>query len=372
MSATLTLHRPGPGTSVQDLGRPGQLGLGLSQGGAADRLALIEAAALLNLPASAVLPATEEQGGLAQGNLAQGNLAPTEVSRGTQIAAIEMPMMGAGVTVSAPMRIALTGAQMSAQLNHQPIAWNATHLVTPGDHLSIGAARTGCYGYLTPAGGLLTPRIMSSRASHFAAGIGAALTDGDGLPVGDDPAPAAPPMRLIPDDRLSGGTLRVMPGPQSDLFDTMTSQRFFATPFTRSAIGNRQGVRLDHDGAPFAMRSLPDGHSLASDLIVPGDIQMTGDGIPYVLMSECQTMGGYARIGTIVPADLGRLAQASPGTPLMFTRVSLQQGDASWQSDTTSLAQLKSRVHPLRRDPHDIADLLAYQLIGGVTRGDDI
>jgi allophanate hydrolase len=29
-------------------------------------------------------------------------------------------------------------------------------------------------------------------------------------------------------------------------------------------------------------------------------------------------------------------------------------------------------VRPLIRDPHEIQDLLAYQLVGGVTAGDDL
>ena len=47
MSAALMVHRTGPGVTVQDQGRPGYLALGLSRGGAADRLALSEGAALL-------------------------------------------------------------------------------------------------------------------------------------------------------------------------------------------------------------------------------------------------------------------------------------------------------------------------------------
>ncbi len=46
MSRALIVHKAGPGMSVQDAGRPGYLGYGLSRGGAADRLALAEGAAL--------------------------------------------------------------------------------------------------------------------------------------------------------------------------------------------------------------------------------------------------------------------------------------------------------------------------------------
>ena len=52
MSGALIVHRAGPGVSVQDAGRPGFLAQGLSRGGAADRLALAEGAALLDQPAT--------------------------------------------------------------------------------------------------------------------------------------------------------------------------------------------------------------------------------------------------------------------------------------------------------------------------------
>ena len=50
MSRALIIHRAGPGVTVQDMGRPGYLAFGLSRGGAADRLALYEGAALLGQP----------------------------------------------------------------------------------------------------------------------------------------------------------------------------------------------------------------------------------------------------------------------------------------------------------------------------------
>ena len=53
---TLTIHGAGPGLTVQDLGRPGWKAQGLSSGGAVDRLALFEAAALLGTsPGQAVI-----------------------------------------------------------------------------------------------------------------------------------------------------------------------------------------------------------------------------------------------------------------------------------------------------------------------------
>ena len=335
MSGTITLHRCGPGIAVQDMGRPNRLAEGLSRGGAADRLAMLEAAALLGLR--------------------------------EPVAALEMAMLGCEISVSEPTRVALTGARMQATLNGQPVDWNSSLMIAPGDRLSIGAAKAGMYGYLMPAGGLTTPPLIGARAAHLTANIGKLLQSGDKLPFAQDPDLDAAPMLLKPEERLTGGPLRIMPGPQTGLFEDATCTRFFDTAFTRSRTGNRQGVRLDFDGAPFASGT----GDLASDIIQAGDVQMTGEGVPYVLLTECQTMGGYPRIGTVIPADLPKIAQATPGADITFTELTVEEADALWRSEQDILKSLKKLVRPLRRDPHDIPDLLSYQLIGGVIRGDE-
>jgi biotin-dependent carboxylase-like uncharacterized protein len=337
MNARLDVLKTGPGVSVQDLGRPGMAAAGLSRGGAADRLALLEAAALLGLP--------------------------------EPVAGLEMAALGGDFTVTATTRVALSGAPMRAHLDGAPLLWGAAHRVQPGQILSLGAAVAGSYGYLTPAGGIRTPEILGSRAAHLAAGIGAPVRAGDSLPIGADPAAQATPTALSVPDRFGGGTLRFLAGPQTALFGRGTLARFQVTAFRRGPVGNRQGVRLDHDGAGFAAGGSAD---LVSDLIVAGDIQMTGAGVPYVLLAECQTIGGYPRIGTVLPCELPIVAQAQPGAVLRFRLIGLDEADRLTLPDAATLQALRARVRPLRRDPAGIGDLLGYQLISGVTRGDDL
>ena len=333
----LTIHSIGPGVTVQDLGRPGWTAQGLSRGGAADRLALLEAAALLGAD--------------------------------TGFAVLEMMGAGGVFSTDAPMRIAMTGAAMQASIDGVAVPPYTTQLLPAGAKLTIGGARRGVFGYLAFAGGIATDPVMGSRATHLTAGLGRVLAADDRLPLGDDSAPDTPPIRLDVADRCSGGVIRLMPGPQTDMFDDVTLAGFLDATFQRSPRGNRQGVRFDHDSAKFAASG---GLSVTSDLIVAGDVQMTGDGVPFVLLAECQTIGGYPRIGSVIPADLPRIAQAAPGTNVQFTLLTLEEADATAQSDTAILRELRAACQPLIRDPHDIADLLGYQLISGVTAGDDL
>lgn len=335
--AILTIQNAGPGLTVQDLGRPGWKAQGLSTGGAADPLALLEGAALLGVnPAEAV---------------------------------VEMMGFGGTFTVDDGTRIALTGAVMTADMDGEPIAHNTTHFLPAGAKLTIKAAQKGVYGYLRFAGGIATDPIMGSRAAHLTAGIGARLETGDTLPLGPDPDRMRAPRKLPATDRFAGGTIRIMPGPQTDFFGQETKRAFCATPFKRSQSGNRQGIKLEHGGGSFAPEG---GLTQVSDLIVPGDIQIAGEGIPYILLAECQTIGGYPRIGSVIPADLPKIAQAAPGTPLQFTFLTVEEADATAISQEAQLRALTKMCQPIVRDPHDIADLLRYQLISGATPGDDL
>jgi allophanate hydrolase len=333
----LTIISAGQGLTVQDLGRPGWKAQGLSTGGAADPLALLEAAALLGTsPAQAV---------------------------------IEMMGFGGRFKVDEGTRFALTGATMEADIDGARILPNSTSFLPAGATLTVGAAKAGVYGYVAFAGGIMTPSVMDSRAAHLTAGIGKRLQAGETLPLGADPDRMRAPRKLRVEDRMNGGTVRIMPGPQTDFFDQDALDAFTSTTFLRSQRGNRQGIRLEQTGAEFGTK---DGLNHVSDLIVPGDIQVTGAGVPYVLLAECQTIGGYPRIGSVIPADLPKIAQAAPGTSLQFRFLTLEEADATAQTQASKLRQLAQLCQPMVRDPHDIADLLRYQLISGATSGDDL
>ncbi|WP_010138764.1 biotin-dependent carboxyltransferase family protein [Oceanicola sp. S124] len=329
----LRITAPGPMLSVQDLGRPGLAAQGLSRGGAQDPQALWEAAALLGLP--------------------------------RPVAGIEMPGMGGRFTVTAKMRLALTGAPMRASIDGRPVPWHAVHALSPGEVLSVGGATSGTTGYLTPGGGLSTAEVLGSRAAHLAAGIGALLQDGEALPTGRDRATDMAASFLPAPDRFEGGSIRVLPGPQTALFSEDQIRAFEAAGFTRGARSNRQAIQMQSEARPVWHR---DAGGMASEPIQAGDIQITGDGTPFVLGAECQTIGGYPRIGSVHPEDMGRLVQAGPKAVLRFVFAA----PTPLPSGPERLRALTRQLQPLLRDPSTIPDLLSYQLISGVTAGDDL
>ncbi|WP_299147265.1 biotin-dependent carboxyltransferase family protein [uncultured Tateyamaria sp.] len=325
----LIVHQVGPGVAVQDLGRPGFLAVGLTRGGAADVLALHEGATLLG----------------------------QSVDR----AALEMVGTGGTFEASEDMRIALTGAVMSAQIDGETVAWNASHAVPKGARLVVGPTRSGAYGYLHVGGGFETEPTLGSRATHQSCGLGALITAGQTLLVGQDKRRDIGMTLAVP-PRLSGGVVRIVPSMQTMDFDADIRTRFEATTFRRDPRANRQGIRLDSNGPGF---SNPSALSIVSEVIVPGDIQITGDGTPFVLMAESQTTGGYPRIGTVLPCDLPRVAQAPAGAELQFEFLELEAGAQVQARANADWAKLRTSVTPLVRDPATMQDLLSYQLVSG-------
>ncbi|WP_147111636.1 biotin-dependent carboxyltransferase family protein [Tateyamaria sp. syn59] len=331
----LHVHQVGPGVAVQDLGRTGFLAKGLTRGGAADRLAVYEGAALLGQAAD--------------------------------LAVVEMVGTGGTFEATADVRIALSGAEMTAQIDGAAVAWNASHSVPAGSLLSIGPTRAGTYGYLNIGGGFETDVMLGSRATHQSCGLGTLIAAGDTLPVGQDTRTDIG-LTLPRDTRFTGGTVRIVPSMQTDDFAPETRARFEQTTFRRDPRANRQGIRMDSDGEGFsAAKAL----GIVSEVIVPGDIQITGDGTPFVLMAESQTTGGYPRIGTVLPCDLPRVAQAPAGASLQFQFVSLEEGAAIEARARAAWAALPKAATPLVRDPATIQDLLSYQLVGGAISATD-
>ncbi|MDJ0858056.1 MAG: urea amidolyase, partial [Dinoroseobacter sp.] len=247
MSRSLCVKRSAPGLTVQDLGRRGYLSYGVSQGGAADPLALAEGAALLGQEPDS--------------------------------AAIEMASVGGVFEASEDLRIALTGAPMQCAVDGERLRWNASHLLPAGATLTIGSAKAGNFGYLSLGGGLLLPEIMGAQSAHIAAGISGVIETGTALPIGPDPRSRVG-VTLDPAPRFEGGVVRVVPSLQTDLFESVEIARFEATEFRRDVRSNRMGAKLTFDGHGFASEA---GLSILSEVIVPGDIQITGDGTPFVL-----------------------------------------------------------------------------------------
>ena len=58
---------------------------------------------------------------------------------------------------------------------------------------------------------------------------------------------------------------------------------------------------------------------------VRGSIQVSGDGVPTVLLADHQTTGGYPKIATVISCDTDKLVQCRAGEKLRFLVISSEQ-----------------------------------------------
>jgi biotin-dependent carboxylase-like uncharacterized protein len=285
----LTITRAGPLTTLQDAGRFGMLAHGVSASGPMDRGAFAAAGALLQ-------------------------------HRGTT--GIEFTAAGMAFRVDGPLRVGCAGGQFTLSVNGNPQEWPAQLGLTEGDTVEITPGAAGNYGYLRFDREIDVAPVLGSRSTNLTVGLGGykgrALRVEDRIVFGGPGVQATAP--ALPTG-VEDGPVRVVWGLHADLFDAHARNEFATSTFVISTGLDRMGVRLTDPKQIFlSQRRL----SLVSDAIVPGDIQILGDGTPIVLMRDHQPTGGYPRIATVVSADLDRFAQLRPGTEVRFRPVTLE------------------------------------------------
>lgn len=299
---------PGLQTSIQDLGRRGYGRFGVSPGGAADRHALVAANRLTGNP-------------------------PGE-------AALEITLIGPRLRIGAQCTIAIAGANLGARLNGSSLPNDTPVDVEAGDELWFNPAiaasvGSGARAYLAVSGGFDVPIMMGSRSTDLTAGFGGwhgrSLRAGDRLPIFDanddlvrETESGSDTSRDVLGPTASYSAreqkIRIVRGPQADRFDESVWTTFLGVEFTVSSQSNRLGLRLD--GPSLAPTG---GADVISEGIVTGSIQVTGGGQPIVMLPARATIGGYAKIATVISVDLDLLGQKKPGDRLRFSQVSVEE-----------------------------------------------
>lgn len=86
------------------------------------------------------------------------------------------------------------------------------------------------------------------------------------------------------------------------------------------------------------------GSDILSDGIVAGSVQVSTNGQPIVMLADHQTTGGYAKIATVISADLPMLAQLRPGQSVCFTFVTPQQAVQAARRQAELLQAVAARL----------------------------
>jgi allophanate hydrolase len=285
MSAVLTILRAGPLTTVQDSGRFGMLRHGISASGAIDRSAFMQAG--------------------------QGGKGAIEITR----AGIEFAV------TNGYCRLGFAGGSFRIQTSGKDREWPGVTDLESGAIVRITPGAWGNYGYLRFDTDIAVPPVLGSISTSTRARLGGLegrpLRNGDEIELANSGTDVSP----LPTCDAAEGPIRIIWGLHAELFSHSLRQAFISEHFTITSALDRMGVRLADTACVFSTAK----HlSLVSDAVVPGDIQILGDGTPIVLMRDHQPTGGYPRIATIISADFDRFAQMRPGTEIAFASVSVE------------------------------------------------
>ncbi|RJX35160.1 MAG: 5-oxoprolinase subunit PxpB [Desulfarculus sp.] len=305
--------RPGALSTVQDQGRWGHQHQGVPVSGAMDQESLAAANLLVGNPPGA--------------------------------AALELTLFGPRLKVLRPTVMAVCGADLGLRIDGRPAPMHVALALAPGQTMEFAGPKAGSRAVLALAGGLAARRRLHSRSTYLLGRLGAPLSQGEVLRTHPGPLPSpggqAPPAEL-PGEELS---LRVLPGPNQEFFTPQGLEAFYGAQWRLSSQADRRGARLEGPGVQM-QPGMPD--SIVSEPNTPGVVQVPPGGQPLIMLRE-QTVGGYAKIGTVLGPDLDRLARAQAGQRLRFVAVSLPEALAAAREQAAVLNRLQEDL--TRRRP---------------------
>ncbi|MEG0248623.1 MAG: carboxyltransferase domain-containing protein, partial [Pseudomonas sp.] len=223
--AYLQIITPGLHSVLQDMGRPGQTGQGVSCSGALDL------------------------GALRAANRAVGNP--------SNMACVEAVLGGLSFVCHGRAVIAVTGARTPITLtNASGLQWPADNYqpieLEDGDTVSLGAPSAGLRSYLAIRGGFEVAAVLGSLSTDTLAQLGPAalaagdqlgfttLTTGTSVSLNEAPAFDLPTTANIV-------TLDVVMGPRTDWFAEDAIQRLCSQLWRVTSQSNRVGIRLATD-----------------------------------------------------------------------------------------------------------------------------
>lgn len=317
MKPLLEIEQPGLLASLQDFGRYGYLGQGITTGGPVDEHAFLWANRLL-------------------GNHYN---APQ----------IEITLGGFKARLKQPAQMVITGARVEVLVNGkgQP-NWQA-FTGYAGDLLQINPPQHGLRAYLAVAGGFDAPRTMGSVATVRRDGLGGLRGDGAPLSAGDvlsgsarsvseDALPRRPKSRFISEPGAPSLQLDVIAVAQAEQFSAAAREAFSTQQFEMTTAQDRMGARLK---AATPVRW--EGPQLISEPLPVGAIQIPPDGQPIIMLNDRQTLGGYPKIGQLSWRSRALLAQATAGTKLQFSWIDLVEAQRQQRSAYCFFNVLTSR-----------------------------
>jgi biotin-dependent carboxylase-like uncharacterized protein len=221
-------------------------------------------------------------------------------------AVLEITMSGPLLEFEEETWIALSGANLSPQLNGTDIDNHSVHKVNAGDTLAFGKHIDGLRGYLAVKDGFQTPLVLNSRSFYSPITEENRLAARMEIPYNEVTDFEPKITHIIREDIEKIKTLKVSPGPEFDILSDTQKEFIFNTSFTIAKENNRMAYQLEELIGEHK-------HIMLTSATLPGTIQVTPGGKLIILMRDGQTTGGYPRILQLSEEGIDRLAQKTFG-----------------------------------------------------------
>jgi antagonist of KipI len=239
------------------------------------------------------------------------------VGNARDAAALEVTLLGPELEFDDERLVAVAGAAFDLTLDGRAAPLSAPFIVPAGARLKFGARHRGARAYLAVAGGIATPPVLGSRATHVISAMGGVdgrpLRAGDALPLGVaagvTPSGRAPSLPLPEREAF----VRVIEGPQREYFSGDALDVLQSEAYTIRQDSDRMGFRLQGPALTHTR-----GADIISDATPLGVLQVPASGHPILLMADRQTTGGYPKIATVIAADMAIAGQLGPGDTIRF------------------------------------------------------
>ncbi|MGI6070047.1 MAG: biotin-dependent carboxyltransferase family protein [Blautia sp.] len=302
-------------TTVQDLGRTGYQSQGFSVAGVMDVRSFKIANLLLDNPENE--------------------------------AVLEFTLIGPTLQFTSATIIAITGGDFQPTINGEPAPMYTALYMNKGDILKFGSARTGSRGYIAFSSYLEIPVVMGSRCTNLKSSLGGFR--GRKLKADDyinfrqkrRYLPFFLSRKLEPEDfGQEEALLRVVMGPQDDLFSRQGIETFLNEEFTVTSDFDRMGCRLE--GTFIAPKTTSD---ITSDGIAFGSVQVPSHGKPIILLADRQTTGGYAKIATVASVDIPKLVQRKTDHKIRFQAITVQEAQQLIFDEVRELDEMRKIIH---------------------------
>lgn len=256
-------------------------------------------------------------------------------------AALECQFLGPSLRFGRDAVVAVTGADMGAELDGDAVPLWESFAVRAGQVLELGPARLGARAYIAIDGGIDTSPVLGSRSTFHMAGVGGvgghALQEGQAVPLG--PAGGTAGRRVEAECRpdiseRKEWTIEAVPGPNDDWIDAASHDMFLSSAWKLLAKSNRTGFRLEGPKWNFtdlATNKRPEhGHDPSNILdhgYPMGAVNLCGQS-PIILVVDGPSTGGFINPYTVASGAFWKLAQSRPGDIYRFKSVSVEEAQA--------------------------------------------